>query len=402
MDNNHLYFHDPQQIMSPVHHDTKPPPFAAAAALPFEQPASDDSSTAVVVDQVAQAAKLAESGDLFAARQILNRPPHRLPAAATPLLRSAFYFNDALRAALSSSSPPPAASTPVDVLLKLTAYKAFSDASPVLRFAHFTCVQALLDELASSSATCIHVLDFDIAVGDQWASLMHDLAHRRQHAAFKLTALVTTASHHPLELHLLHHTLSTLAADLGVPFRFAVFNLDATDLTALLSLAAAGDAIAVRLPVGSVHASVLHLLRRLGARLVVSVDRGWWCERGELPFAAHIMQALQSTAFLLDSLDAVGTDSDVAAKIERFWVRPRIDDCVRAATAGCGEKTAAWRATLASAGFVPVQVSGLAEAQAESLLKKMAVRGFRLERRGGSLFLHWQRGLLASVSAWRC
>uniref|UniRef100_A0A0E0K7J7 Uncharacterized protein n=1 Tax=Oryza punctata TaxID=4537 RepID=A0A0E0K7J7_ORYPU len=372
---------------------------------PFPNPklTADDNT----VEQLVQAAKLTEAGDVLAARHILARLiNHRLPAAAPPLLRSAFYFKDALRRALSSPSPPPpAASTPLDVLLKLTAYKAFSDLSPLLHFAHFTCVQAVLDEL-SAACSCIHVLDFDIGVGEQWASLMHDLAHRHAGVALKVTALVTTSSHHPLELQLIHDTLSTFAADLAVPFRFAAFNLDATDLTTLLAVAAGTDAIAVHLPVGSVHAtavpSVLHLVRRLGAKLVVSVDRG--CDRGELPFAAHLLQALRSTVSLLESLDAMGTDSDVAAKIERFWVQPKIEECVRAAAAPGGDKTttAAWRATLASAGFVPVQVSSLAEAQAESLLKKLPVRGFRLERRGGSLFLHWQRGELASVSAWRC
>ena len=59
-------------------------------------------------------------------------------------------------------------------------------------------------------------------------------------------------------------------------------------------------------------------------------------------------------------------------------------------------------AQVADAGFVPVQASSFAEAQAESLLKKVPVRGFRVEKRAGSLVLHWQRGELVSVSAWRC
>uniref|UniRef100_A0A0E0EQE4 Uncharacterized protein n=1 Tax=Oryza meridionalis TaxID=40149 RepID=A0A0E0EQE4_9ORYZ len=394
----------------------KPAPFFFAdrgSSFPNPKPTSDDNTS--TVEQLVQAAKLTEAGDVLAARHILARPAinYRLPtaAAAPPLLRSALYLKDALRRALNSDSsstptPPLHEPHPHDLLLKLTAYKSFSDLSPLLHFAHFTCVQAVLDELAPSSCSCIHLLDFDIGVGEQWASLMHDLAHRHPGVALKVTALNVTASsshhHHPLQLQLIHDTLSTFAADLSVPFRFAAFNLDATDLTPLLAVAAATDAIAVHLPVGSVRAtavpSVLHLLRRLGARLVVSVDRG--CDRGELPFAAHLLQALRSTVSLLESLDAMGTNSDVAAKIERFWVQPKIQECVRAAVGG--DKTAAWRATLASAGFVPVQVSSMAEAQAESLLKKLPVRGFRLERRGGSLFLHWQRGELASVSAWRC
>ncbi|KAK1643695.1 hypothetical protein QYE76_061500 [Lolium multiflorum] len=46
--------------------------------------------------------------------------------------------------------------------------------SPVLQFAHLTCVHAVLDDLRGSA--CIHVLDFDIGMGGQWASLMQELA----------------------------------------------------------------------------------------------------------------------------------------------------------------------------------------------------------------------------------
>ncbi|CAM0871176.1 unnamed protein product [Alopecurus aequalis] len=382
---------------------------SASTLKPKAEAPGVDSAAAAAVDQLAEAAKLAEAGDAFGAREILARLNHRLPAApaaGTPLLRSAFYFKEALRVALdatAASSSASAAATPVDVLLKLGAYKAFSEVSPVLQFAHFTCVQAVLDELGG--AGCIHVLDFDIGVGEQWASLMQELAQRRPGAALKVTALVLPSSHHPLELQLIHENLSNFATELRVPFQFTVFNLDAVDPTELLAIAG-GDAIAVHLPVGSVHSaavpSVLHLVRRLGAKLVISVDRN--CDRGELPFATHLFQAFQSCVFLLESLDAVGTDSDVASKIERFLIQPKIESCVvrrhRAATAG--DKLLPWRTMFASGGFVPVQISTFAEAQADSLLKKVPVRGFRVEKRAGSLVLHWQRAELVSVSAWRC
>ncbi|KAF7051393.1 hypothetical protein CFC21_059629 [Triticum aestivum] len=383
---------------------------AAAALKPKAEAPADDGAAAAAVDQLTEAARLVEAGDAYGAREILARLNHRLPAApaaGTPLLRSAFYFKEALSVALDTTgahaSSAAVASTPVDVLLKLGAYKAFSELSPVLQFAHFTCVQAVLDELGG--AGCIHVLDFDIGVGEQWASLMQELAQRRPGAALKVTALVLPSTHHPLELQLIHENLANFAAELGVPFQFVVFNLDSVDPTELLAIAG-GDAIAVHLPVGSVHAaavpSVLHLVRRLGAKLVISVDRSG--DRGELPFAAHLLQAFQSCAFLLESLDAVGTEPDVASKIERFLIQPKIESCVirRHQAAAAGDKLLPWRTMFTSAGFVPVHISNFAEAQADSLLKKVPVRGFRVEKRAGSLVLHWQRAELVSVSAWRC
>lgn len=61
--------------------------------------------------------------------------------------------------------PATPASTPYDVILKLGAYKAFSEMSPVLQFVHITCVQAVLDHLRG--AGCIDILDLYIAMGEQ-------------------------------------------------------------------------------------------------------------------------------------------------------------------------------------------------------------------------------------------
>ncbi|XP_062205905.1 scarecrow-like protein 6 [Phragmites australis] len=382
-----------------------PGPVAPAGGLvPTLKPKAEavNDEAAAAVDQLAAATRLAEAGDAFGAREILARLNYRLPAAptaGTPLLRSAFYFKEALRLALSPTGEAPTlpASTPYDVVLKLGAYKAFSEVSPVLQFAHLTCVQAVLDELGSAS--CIHVLDFDIGMGEQWASLMQELAQRRPATALKVTALVSPASHHPLELQLIHENLSGFAAELGVLFQFAIFNIDNLDPAELLAIAG-GDALAVHLPVGSAHVAampaILRLVKRLGAKVVVSVDHG--CDRTELPFAAHLFQAFQSCVSLLDSIDAVGTDADTVAKIGRFLVQPGVEQRVLGRHRAGMDKPLPWRTVFALAGFVPVQASTFAESQAESLLKV----GFRVEKRGGALCLYWQRGELVSVSAWRC
>jgi hypothetical protein len=86
-----------------------------------------DAAAAATVDQ------LAEAGDAFYAREILallnHRPPG--PAAGTPLLRSTFYFKEALRVALNTAAASSAASMAVD-----SAPKAFSEVSLMLQFAH--------------------------------------------------------------------------------------------------------------------------------------------------------------------------------------------------------------------------------------------------------------------------
>ncbi|ONM59346.1 Scarecrow-like protein 6 [Zea mays] len=305
-------------------------------------------------------AKAAEVGNSIGRREILARLNQQLPPIGKPFLRSASYLKEALLLALTDSHQGSThLSSPLDVTLKLGAYKSFSDLSHVLQFANFTATQALLDEIASTTSSCIHIIDFNLGVGGQWASFLQELAHRRGTGnaplpMLKLTAFVSSASHHPLELHLTRENLTQFAVDLGIPFEFTDINLDVFD----------------------------------PAELIAPSPN------------EHFMNCFQPCMFLLDSLDAAGTNVDVASKIERFLIQPRVEDAVLGRQKA--EKAMAWRAVFTSAGFAPVPLSNLAEAQADYLLKRVQVRGFHVEKCGMGLALYWQSGELVSVSAWRC
>ncbi|KAG8092488.1 hypothetical protein GUJ93_ZPchr0012g22188 [Zizania palustris] len=332
------------------------------ALKPKAEAANDEAAAAV--DQLAEAAKLAEAVDAFGAREILARLNYRLPAAPTarmPLLRSAFYFKEALRLALSPTgeSPAPSASMPYDMVLMLGAYKAFSERRGLhprsrLRHRHGRAVGVADSRARSAPAR-------DGAQGH--------------------TALVSPASHHPLELQLINENLSSFTNELDVFFQFSVYNIDTLDPADLLAIAS-GDAVAVYLPVGSAHGAempaVLLVLKRLGAK------------------------AFQSCVFLLESVDAVGTDADTVAKIERFLIPPSVEQSVLGRHRAAMDKALPWRTVFTSSGFMPVPPSAFAESQAASLLEKVHVRGFQVEKCTGSLCLYWQRGELVSVSVWRC
>lgn len=381
-----------------------PPPLRGAMKTTAAEAAQQQ-----LLDELAAAAKTAEAGNSTGAREILARLNHQLPPVGKPFLRSASYLKEALLLALADGQHHGASrlTSPLDVALKLAAYKSFSDLSPMLQFANFTATQALLDEIACSAASCIHVIDFDLGVGGQWASFLQELAHRRGAGGvalplLKLTAFVSAASHHPLELHLTQDNLSQFAADLGIPFEFNAVSIDAFSPAELIS--PTGDEIvAVSLPVGcSARAPplpvILRLVKQLGPKIVVAMDYG--ADRADLPFSQHFLHCFQSCMFLLDSLDAAGIDSDSACKIERFLIQPRVEDAVLGRRKA--DKSMAWRNVFAAAGFTPVPLSNLAEAQADCLLKRVQVRGFHVEKRGVGLTLFWQRGELVSVSAWRC
>ncbi|KDO61473.1 hypothetical protein CISIN_1g042460mg [Citrus sinensis] len=344
--------------------------------------------------------------------RILARLNHQVFPVGKPLQRAAFYFKEALQLFLlmnnQVTNPPPRSPTPVDVIFKMGAYKVFSEVSPLIQFINFTCNQALLEAL--DDADRIHIVDFDIGFGAQWASFMQELSMRsnRGTPSMKITAFASPSTHHHIELGLMRENLTQFANAIGVSFDLDVINfesLDQTSYTLPIIQSSENEAVAVNFPIWSSSnqpsalPSLLRFVKQLSPKIVVSADRG--CDKSDLPFPEHILHALQSYINLLESLDAVNVMPDALNKIERFLLQPRIESVVLGRLRG-PDRMPMWKTLFASAGFSPVTFSNFTETQAECVVKRTPVRGFHVEKRQASLVLCWQQRELISASAWRC
>lgn len=406
----------PHQLhLLPNHLQQRPPPVMLTKPKLDEhqnqqQNQQQQQQQQALVDQLFKAAELVESGNSVLAQGILARLNHQLShPIGKPLYRAAFYFKEALLQLLSTPNSPPLKNfSPIDVVMKIGAYKSFSEISPLLQFSNFTLNQAILESLDGFDH--IHIIDFDIGIGGQWASFMQEIAMKNGGApSLKISAFASFSSndHHKLELALTKEHLTHFANDLGILFEIDIVDLDTLDPSSwsLPIHVSEKETVAVNLPVGSscINPSsipaLLRLVKQLSPKIVVSVDRG--CDRSDLPFSQHCLQALQAYSILLDSLDATNSNSETINKIERFLVQPRIESTVFQRHL-CHEKLPPWRTLFASAGFSPVTFSNFTETQAECLLKRLQGRGFHVEKRQASLVLCWQRRELVSASAWRC
>lgn len=228
--------------------------------------------------------------------------------------------------------------------------------------------------------------------------------------SLKITAVASPSTHHPVELALMRDNLAQFAAEIGVAFDLEVVNFDSLEQTSysMPVFRAEGEVIAVNFPIWAASnqpaalPNLLRFIKQLSPKIVVSLDRG--CDRSDLPFPQHILQALHSYINLLESLDAaVNVTSDAVNKIEKFLFQPKIESTVLGRLRGpVPDKMPLWKTLFASAGFTPVTFSNFAETQAECVVKRTPVRGFHVEKRQASLTMCWQRRELVSVSAWRC
>ncbi|KAK6947589.1 Transcription factor GRAS [Dillenia turbinata] len=361
------------------------------------------------INQLLKALQLVDIGNFSHAHEILARLNLQLSPVGKPLHRAAFYIKEALQLLLTNNTVtlPSRILSPLDIVSKLGAYKVFSEVSPVLQFSNFTWNQAILE--ATDDADRIHIIDFDIGFGAQWASFLQELPMRNGRGApsLKITAF-SSPSHHPIELNLMRDNLVQFANDIGVDFQLEIVNFDSFDPTSLqmpVFRPSRADAVVVNFPTWSSSNCpsaipvLLQFIKKLSPKIVVSLDNGF--DRHDLPFSLHIHHALQAYETLLNSLDAANISPDVANKMERFIFQPRIE-CTILGGLDAPAKLLPWKTLFSLAGFCPLMFSNFSESQAECILKRTPVTGFHIEKRQASLVLCWQHRELISASAWRC
>lgn len=122
-------------------------------------------------------------------------------------------------------TPSISMASPFTLVSKIGAYKSFSEILP-LKFANFTCNQALLE--AMGGYDLIHIIDFEIGYGGQWASLTQELALGSGGAPSPIiTAFSSTSVHDQIELGLTRENLSHFAREINMPFKFEIVGIDA-------------------------------------------------------------------------------------------------------------------------------------------------------------------------------
>ncbi|KAJ4913893.1 Scarecrow-like protein 15 [Raphanus sativus] len=354
-----------------------------------------------------------ESDELQLAQVILSRLNQRLRSpTGRPLQRAAFYFKEALGSLLTGSNRNQTRllSSWTEIVQKIRAVKEFSGISPIPLFSHFTANQAILDSLSSqqSSSPFVHVVDFDIGFGGQYASLMREIAEKSISSGFlRVTAVV--AEECAVETRLVKENLTQFAAEMKIRFQIefvlaktfemlsfkAIRFVDGERTVVLIS-----PAIFRRL---SGIGDFVNNLRRVSPKVVIFVDGEGWTEiAGAGSFRREFVAALEFYTMVLESLDAAAPPGDLVKKIvEAFVLRPKIAAAVETAAdrRNAGEMT--WREAFCGAGMRSIQLSQFAVFQAECLLEKAQVRGFHVAKRQEELVLCWHGRALVATSAWR-
>ncbi|KAK6934550.1 Transcription factor GRAS [Dillenia turbinata] len=363
-------------------------------------------------------AKAVSENDILTAEWLISELRSMVSVSGEPIQRLGAYILEGLvaRFAQSGSAIYKALSCNEPASPDLLSYMLqLYEMCPYFKFGYMSANGAIAEAMKDEDR--VHIIDFQIAQGSQWISLIQALAARPggpPHICITGIDDSTSAFARGGGLDIVAKRLSKLAQMCNVPFEFHSVDVSASEVGSENLGVQPGEALAVNfalmlhhMPDESVTTQnhrdrILRLVRSLSPRVVTLVEQE--SNTNTAPFFPRFLETLHYYLAIFESIDvALPRKHKDRINVEQHCLARDIVNiiaCEGAERVERHELLGKWRSRFTMAGFTPYPLSPLVNATIKTLLASCC-DCYTLEERDGALYLGWMNKALIASCAWQ-
>ena len=296
----------------------------------------------------------------------------------------------------------------------LTYMQLLFEICPYLKFGYMAANGAIAE--ACRNEDHIHIIDFQIAQGTQWMTLLQALAARPGGAPHvRITGIDDPVSKYARGkgLEVVGERLALMSKKFGIPVEFHGIPVFGPDVTRDMLDIRHGEALAVNFPLQLHHTAdesvdvnnprdgLLRLVKSLSPKVVTLVEQE--SNTNTTPFFNRFIETLDYYLAIFESIDVtLSRNSKERINVEQHCLARDIVNviaCEGKERVERHELLGKWKSRLTMAGFRQCPLSSYVNSVIRSLLRCYSEH-YTLVEKDGAMLLGWKNRNLISASAW--
>ncbi|KAM7272006.1 hypothetical protein ACFE04_031220 [Oxalis oulophora] len=357
-------------------------------------------------------------GDSLTAQWLMDEVRQMVSVSGEPIQRLGAYMLEGLVARLASSGTSiyryPRCKQPENDEL-LSYMHILFDVCPYLKFGYLSANGAIAEAMKDENQ--VHIIDFQIAQGSQWITLIQAFAARPSGPPhIRITGIDDTTSAYARGggLSIVGKRLAKLAAQFQVPFEFHAAPMPGSEADLQNLCVRSGEALAVNfafmlhhMPDESVTTEnhrdrLLRLVKSLSPKVVTLVEQE--SNTNTAAFFPRFLETLDYYTAMFESIDVtLPRDHKDRINVEQHCLARGVVNiiaCEGVERAERHELLGKWKSRFRMAGFTPYPLSGFVNSTIKMLLENYSDR-YRLQEKDEALYLGWMNRDLVASCAWK-